>query len=74
MKLSLALACVLSSAAGAQSLVELHKLVAPDAAAAQLFGDSVDVHNDTLVVGAPGALHGGVTTGAAYVFVKSGGG
>src|SRR5215468_7568925 len=50
------------------------KLEAPDAAASDLFGQSVAISGDTIVVGAPlddGA--GAVDQGSAYVFALSGG-
>jgi hypothetical protein len=53
---------------------EQQRLTAPDAAPGQQFGASVALSADTLVIG---ALYGegapGVPSGAAYVFVRSGG-
>ena len=49
---------------------EEQKLTASDAASSDVFGRSVDLSGDTLVVGAPGE-HG--FTGAAYVFTRTDG-
>ena len=49
------------------------KLTASDAQADDVFGGSVDVSSDTLVVGARLEDDGGSKAGAAYVFVRSGG-
>jgi uncharacterized repeat protein (TIGR01451 family) len=51
---------------------EQAKLVAGDAAGSDLFGVSVAIDGDTLVVGAPGYDDGGTSYGSAYVFVRSG--
>ena len=51
---------------------EQAKLTASDAAAGDSFGSSVAIDGDTVVVGAPFAP-GGDGSGAAYVFVRSGG-
>ncbi|MBL8152763.1 MAG: hypothetical protein JNM70_01165 [Anaerolineae bacterium] len=49
------------------------KVSASDGAACNLFGESVAVYGDTLVVGAYGAdLPGKVDAGAVYVFTRSG--
>jgi len=48
------------------------KLVAPDAEANALFGRSVAVEGDTLVVGAEGDSDSGAGSGSVYVFVRSG--
>lgn len=48
-------------------LTETAKLVASDGAASDLFGYSVGISNDTVVVGAPGK-------GSTYIFVKPGSG
>ena len=49
------------------------KLVASDGASGDFFGESVSVSGDTVVVGASGAdSPGGVDTGSADVFVRSG--
>lgn len=48
------------------------KLRASDAYVGQLFGTSVSIHKDTLVVGAPGDPQGGHGAGAIYVFVRNG--
>lgn len=44
------------------------KLVSPIAESGDLFGWSVAIDGDTIVVGAPGADPSGVNSGAAYVF------
>jgi hypothetical protein len=49
--------------------IEQQKLRASDPAAGALFGASVAIQGDTLVVGAPDP---GLSSGAAYVFVRSG--
>ena len=48
-------------------------LKATTPAAGDRFGTAVALSGDTAVVGAPGALVGGVHGGAAWVFVRSGG-
>jgi len=48
------------------------KLTASDAAIDAMFGTSVSVSGDTIVVGAPDLAVGASTAGAAYVFVRSG--
>jgi len=48
------------------------KLTASDAAADDWFGYSVAVSGDTAVIGADGDDDGGNSSGAAYVFVRSG--
>ena len=50
------------------------KLVAADAAAGDVFGITVAVSGDILVVGAPGDSDAGVNSGSAYVFTRVGGG
>ena len=49
------------------------KLTAADAAAGDLFGNSVAISGDSIVVGASGDDDGGIDSGSAYVFVRSGG-
>jgi hypothetical protein len=49
------------------------KLNADDAAAEDLFGESVSLSGDTVVVGARGNDDGGSASGSAYVFTRSGG-
>jgi hypothetical protein len=57
------------------NLTESAKLTASDGAADDEFGTSVAVDGNTLIVGAECADQGGVNNvGAAYVFVKTGGG
>ena len=48
------------------------KLTASDAAAADLFGGSVALSGDTIVMGARGDDDAGNQSGSAYVFVRSG--
>lgn len=55
---------------GEQNWVQLARLTASDAGAAQQFGTSVAVQGDTVVVGAPISIPGG----AAYVFYRDQGG
>ena len=52
--------------------VEAGKLHASDGAAGALFGYSVAINGDTIVVGAPFASGGGAQSGAVYVFTRSG--
>ncbi|MCP3962331.1 MAG: DUF11 domain-containing protein [bacterium] len=49
-----------------------HELTADDAAPADLFGNSVSISGDTVVVGAPYDDDAGSKSGSAYVFVRSG--
>jgi parallel beta-helix repeat protein len=49
-----------------------NKLFASDAFTEDMFGHSVSMSEDTLVVGAPGNDDGGNSSGSAYVFIKSG--
>ncbi len=56
-------------------IVQRAKLTAADGAVHDLFGTSVAVSGNTVVVGAPyNSYNGSAGTGAAYVFVKSGSG
>lgn len=48
------------------------KLIASDPEIVALMGISVDLEGDTLIAGAPGALSSFGTTGAAYVFTRTG--
>lgn len=48
------------------------RLLASDGAFAQLFGQSVAIDGDTILVGAIGARVDGVRRGAAYVFTRTG--
>ena len=48
------------------------KLIADDAKAGDLFGNTVAIHGETVVVGAPGADDAGPESGAAYVFTYLG--
>jgi FG-GAP repeat len=54
------------------SWTEEAKLAASDAAAEDLFGASVAVDGDTVVIGAFGNDDAGTDSGSAYVFVRSG--
>ena len=49
------------------------KLLADDAAAFDRFGQSVSISGESVIVGAPNGNNGGVDTGCAYVFTRSGG-
>jgi microcompartment protein CcmL/EutN len=51
---------------------EQQKLTASDAAAADIFGNSVSVSGDTAVIGAVQDDDAGGTSGSAYVFTRSG--
>ncbi len=60
---------------GWASATETAKLTASDGAASDLFGQSVAISGDTVVVGADGDDVGAnADQGSAYVFVKPGGG
>ena len=48
------------------------KLVADDARAGDLFGNSVAISGETVLIGAPGVDDAGPESGAAYVFVRVG--
>ncbi|MBR58128.1 MAG: hypothetical protein CMH54_08920, partial [Myxococcales bacterium] len=50
---------------------EQHKITAYDAAAGDLFGLSVSISGDTLVVGAMGDDHQGNSGGSAYVYTRN---
>jgi hypothetical protein len=52
---------------------EQTKLTASDAAAIDLFGQSVSVNGDIVAIGAYRDSDGGSYSGSAYVFVRSGG-
>lgn len=63
------------NAGGANNWGEVKKIVAPDAAPQDNFGNSVGVSGDQIVVGASRADIGGVEDqGAAYVFERNNGG
>ncbi|EJK76945.1 hypothetical protein THAOC_01262, partial [Thalassiosira oceanica] len=49
-----------------------YKLLAPDGAAGDRFGESVTTSQDTIVVGAPGDDDNGGSSGSAHVFVRNG--
>ncbi|UCF08001.1 MAG: thrombospondin type 3 repeat-containing protein, partial [Thermoplasmata archaeon] len=49
------------------------KLTASDGAAEDMFGGSVAIDGDTIVIGAPNDDDAGTDSGSAYVFVRSGG-
>jgi hypothetical protein len=59
---------------GAGDWVEVTKLLASDGQAEALFGYSVAISGDTIVVGAFGDTVNGTWTGAAYVFERNGAG
>ncbi len=52
---------------------EEEKLLASDGSAADWFGESVTVHGERIVVGAPRDDDAGTDSGAAYVFTRVGG-
>ena len=62
------------SQGGADNWGEVKKLTASDAQANDIFGHSVSVSGDTVVVGAYAEDDGGSRAGAAYVFQRSQGG
>ncbi|QDT43126.1 Calx-beta domain protein [Gimesia alba] len=47
-------------------------LTAPDASTGDLFGTSVAIHGDVIVIGAAAADNGGEESGAAYVYRRNG--
>ena len=53
---------------GAGEWNQVVKLVGDDTATQDVFGTSVAIHGDTVLVGAPQHNHGGSNTGAVYVF------
>ena len=55
-------------------MTETAKLTTSDSAASQVFGSSVAICGDTIVVGADGDTENGFKSGAAYVFEKPVGG
>jgi hypothetical protein len=62
-------------AKGWQDAQATAELTAADGTAGDALGSSVGISGDTIVAGAPAApLRGGASGGAAYVFVKPGGG
>ncbi|HSS21648.1 MAG TPA: PQQ-binding-like beta-propeller repeat protein [Pyrinomonadaceae bacterium] len=61
---------------GAENWGQVKKLTASDAAGNDLFGSSVSINADTMVVGAFGKVPGSnyISTGAAYIFERNQGG
>jgi len=59
---------------GADSWGQVAKLTASDAAAEDVFGRSVSISGDTVVVGADGNDDGGFNSGSAYVYERNTGG
>ncbi|MEM1181231.1 MAG: FG-GAP repeat protein [Acidobacteriota bacterium] len=53
---------------GVDNWGEVTKLIASDSEAPDDFGNSVAVHDDTVIVGAPRDTEAGVRTGSAYLF------
>jgi len=51
-------------------LIQLAELTALNGAKGNLFGISVAMSGDTVVVAAPDAVNSGIKTGAAYIFIK----
>jgi hypothetical protein len=64
---------LVSTSAGAAILEQEAKLLADDGEAQDLFGDSVSVDGNTVLVGAPEDDDNGEASGAAYVFTRSNG-
>ncbi len=63
------------STPGGSDWTEVTEVLAGDSAAGWIFGRSVGVSGDTIVVGAPGATAGAISdAGAAYVFQRDHGG
>ena len=58
---------------GLETFVESTKLLAPDGAVDDAFGEAVAISFTTAVVAAPGDDDGGADSGSVYVFVESGG-
>ncbi|MCB0433663.1 MAG: T9SS type A sorting domain-containing protein [Mangrovimonas sp.] len=52
--------------------IQQQKLTASDGAADYAFGYSVAIDGDTVIIGASGADVNGVSSGSAYIFVRSG--
>ena len=52
--------------------LERAKIIANDAKAGDLFGNTVAISGETAVIGAPGVDDAGPETGAAYIFIRSG--
>jgi hypothetical protein len=48
--------------------IQTAKLLAPDGASSDGFGQSLDIHGSTVLVGAPGNDDSGGSTGSAYLF------
>lgn len=59
----------LFSVAGAQELVELN---ASDAASRDVFGQSISISGQSILIGAPGDNHNGGNSGSAYLFDNGG--
>ena len=59
---------------GWSNMTQTAKLTASDAAASDVFGHSVSISGDTVVVGADGDTDNGFKSGSAYVFEKPVGG
>ena len=55
-----------------QTWTEQQKLIASDGEATDLFGHSIDLDGDTLIIGAIGDDDQALSAGAAYVFVRNG--
>ncbi len=52
--------------------LERAKIIANDAKAGDLFGNTVAISGETAVIGAPGVDDAGPEAGAAYIFIRSG--
>lgn len=59
---------------GSNAWGQVKELTASDAAAGDVFGSSVAIDGDAIVVGAPGDDDGGAYSGSAYVFERDSGG
>jgi len=62
------------NAGGTEGWGQVAKLTASDAMAEQMFGLSVSVSGDTVIVGAHWDKHGGSIPGSAYIFYRDRGG
>ncbi|MBN1346965.1 MAG: FG-GAP repeat protein, partial [Phycisphaerae bacterium] len=65
---------VAGAASSAQSASQLAKLTASDGADGDIFGVSVSISGDTVVIGAPRNADAGSYSGSAYVFQRDQGG
>src|SRR5690242_18456350 len=62
------------TASAAVTVSQQAEVTVPGLVASDLFGSSIAVDGDTVIVGAPGTVVSGMTShGVAYVFVRNGG-